>query len=106
MESPQARALALEGTWQVCFDGIHVEPGVVTIENRAIAGRSEHQQIRGDFRIHGDEITAFLRVRRFCGARVDDAFIEAFGPYQQQELVLSGATMEQSARDVRVVLKR
>ncbi|MGE3772833.1 MAG: hypothetical protein AB7I32_07885 [Gammaproteobacteria bacterium] len=106
MVSPQARALALEGSWHIEFDGIVAAAGVVDIENRLIVGASSSHHIRGDFRLSRDELTVSLQLRGRAGTSLAVFLLQMKGSYHLTEIALAGETLELEGRAVFAKLHR
>jgi len=106
MVSPQARALALEGSWHIEFDGIVAATGAVDIENRLIVGASASHHIRGDFRPSGDQLTVSLQLRGRAGTSLAVVLLQMKGSYHTTEIALAGEILELEGRTVSARLRR
>lgn len=101
MVTPQAQALALEGTWRIEFNDLDATAGVVDIENRGLVGASSSHHIRGDFRINADAITVFLHLRSRAGAAQRAFLIQVIGKFNTAEIDLQGAVVDEPSRTVK-----
>jgi len=105
MESLAAKALALEGTWRLDFDGIDLKWLYIAVENRRFHGRKGAFTVTGDFRLNQNQITAFLRVLRRGGAQ-SETIICVSGVCDGSLLTLTGASIDLAPVRIKVSMQR